>query len=91
MILSRWVVQVVTCRLLIASILTLELYWSDVRRLATSARCVVGGGLGLWLRNRTSIDDSSTMSTYDFEPLGGVGGGMQAPDCFYIHSRVVLE
>jgi hypothetical protein len=46
----------------------------------------VGEGLGLWLRNRTSIDDSSTMSTYDFEPLG-----MQAPYCFYIHSRVVLE
>jgi hypothetical protein len=41
----------------------------------------------LWLRNETSIDHNSTMSTCDFEPLGSAGGGMQVPDSFYIDSR----
>jgi hypothetical protein len=36
----------------------------------------VGAGLGLGLRNGTSIDVISTMSTYDFEPLGGASSGM---------------
>jgi hypothetical protein len=47
MILSRWVVLVVVCRLPIASIFTLELYKSDMRRLETSEGCVLGlyGGL----------------------------------------------
>jgi hypothetical protein len=62
-----------------------------MRRLATSGGCVLSEGLCLWLRNRTLLDDSSTMSTGDSEPLGGVGSGMQAPDCFYTHSGVVLE
>jgi hypothetical protein len=62
-----------------------------MRRLEISGECVLGEGWGLWLRNGTSIVDSFTMSTYDFEPLGGTGSGMQAPDCSYIHSRVVLE
>jgi hypothetical protein len=39
----------------------------------------------------TSVDDSSTMSTYDFEPLGDAGGGTYDCFCFYIDSRVVLE
>ncbi len=47
-----------------------------MRCLVTSGGCVVGEGLGLWLRNGTSIDDISTTSTYDFEPLGGAGSGM---------------
>jgi hypothetical protein len=47
-----------------------------MRRLVTSGGCVVGERLGLWLRNMTSIDAQFTMSTYAFEPLGGVGGGI---------------
>jgi hypothetical protein len=62
-----------------------------MRRLATSGGCVLGEGLGLWLRNMTSIDAQFTMSTYSFEPLGGVVIGINAPDCFYVYSRVVLE
>jgi hypothetical protein len=57
-----------------------------MRRLVTSGGCVVGEGLGFWLRNM-----KFTMSTYAFEPLGGVVIGINAPDCFYIHSSVVLE
>jgi hypothetical protein len=34
---------------------------------------------------------SFTISTFDFEPLGGTGSSIQAPDALYIHSRVVLE
>jgi hypothetical protein len=45
-------------------------------RLVTSGGCVLGEGWGLWLRNETSIDFSSTMSTYDFEPVGGIGSGI---------------
>jgi hypothetical protein len=62
-----------------------------MRPLLTSERYVLSEGLGLWLRNGSLIVDSFTMSTYGFEPLGGTGSGMQAPDCSYIHSRVVLE
>jgi hypothetical protein len=62
-----------------------------MRRLVTSGGCVLSEGWGLWLRNMTSVVDSFTMSTYDFEPLGGTGSSIQTPDCFYIHSRVVLE
>jgi hypothetical protein len=70
------VVFVVVCRLLIAFIFTLELYGSDMRRLVTSWGCGLGKGLVFLLRNRTLLDDSSTMSTYDFEPLGGTGSDM---------------
>jgi hypothetical protein len=62
-----------------------------MRRLVTSGGCVLGKVLGLWLGNMTSIDAQFTMSTYAFEPLCGTGSSIQAPDCFYIHSRVVLE
>jgi hypothetical protein len=63
-----------------------------MRRLVTYGGCILDEGWGLWLRNMTSIDDSFTMSTYDVEPLeGGTGSSIQAPDCFHIHSRVVLE
>jgi hypothetical protein len=54
-------VLVATYKPLFASILTLELYWSDMRRLVTSGVCVLGEGLGLWLGNGTSIDHNSTM------------------------------
>jgi hypothetical protein len=46
---------------------------------------------GLWLRNGSLTDDSFTMSTYDFEPLGDAGGGTYDCFCLYIDSRVVLE
>jgi hypothetical protein len=51
----------------------------------------VGEGWGLWLRNGSLTDDSFTMSTYDFEPLGDAGGGTYDCFCFYIDSRVDLE
>ncbi len=57
----------------------------------TSGVCVLGEGLGLWLRNETSIGDSFTISTCDFEPLGGASGCTYASFCFYIDSRDVLE
>ncbi len=47
-----------------------------MRRLVTSAGCVSIQCLGLGLRNGTLIVVSFTMSTYDFEPLGGTGSGM---------------
>ncbi len=47
-----------------------------MRRLVTSGVCVLSEGLGLWLRNMTSIDVQFTMSTYNFEPLGGAGSGI---------------
>jgi hypothetical protein len=48
--------------------------------------CYAALNLNLNLSNRTLVDDSSTLSTFDFEPFGGVGSSMQAADGFYIHS-----
>jgi hypothetical protein len=85
------VVIAVVHRPLFVSTITQELNQSAMRCLVTARGCVVGEDSALWLRNGSLIDDSFTMSTYDFELLGGAGSGMQDPDGFYIHSGVVLE
>jgi hypothetical protein len=69
-ILSRWVVLVVVCRSLIASIFTLELFLTHMRCLVTSGGCVLCQGWGLWLRNGSLIGDISTMSTLWFWAVG---------------------